>query len=130
MLYLSLGSDSVAGTDTVARHFPFRIGRSEVASLRLERAGIWEQHVELNLGNGCVTIASCDQAPVRINGCQMTEPCIVHCGDLLELGSVKIIVGLSSADRRKDLLQQGVLAGSILGLTLAQGAIFWWLSNQ
>jgi hypothetical protein len=130
MLHLRVLSESMAGSEMVARHFPFRIGRSEAASLRLKLAGIWEEHAEFNLANGWVTITSCDQAPVRMNGGRLKGTAVVHCGDLIDLGSLRFIAELSAADRRKDLLQQVVLAVSILGLTLTQLSIFWWLSNQ
>ena len=47
MIRLRVLSGGLAGDETEARHFPFRVGRAPGADLRLEDPGVWEAHLEL-----------------------------------------------------------------------------------
>ena len=46
MVQLNILSGKKAGTRTVARHFPFRIGRAAGNELQLEDDGVWDQHLD------------------------------------------------------------------------------------
>jgi pSer/pThr/pTyr-binding forkhead associated (FHA) protein len=80
----------MAGTQRVARHFPFRIGRSASADLRLEDDGVWDQHLELafDAASGFVLSAHPD-ARAAINGEPFREV-ILRNGDAIEIGALKI----------------------------------------
>ena len=49
MVQFKIVSGKMAGTEQVARRFPFRIGRSAEADLRLEDDGVWDDHLELSV---------------------------------------------------------------------------------
>ena len=69
MIQLKILSGKMAGTETVARRFPFRIGRSQSADLRLEEDGVWDEHLELafDAATGFVLTAHQD-ALAAVNG--------------------------------------------------------------
>ena len=69
MIQLKILSGKMAGTVTVARRFPFRVGRSPAANLRIEEPGIWDDHLTLSLtaaGQIEATVAS--GALATVNG--------------------------------------------------------------
>ena len=49
MVQLKVFSGKQAGTATLARRFPFVVGRNRAADLCLEQDGIWDRHLELHL---------------------------------------------------------------------------------
>ena len=83
-------SGKMAGTERVARHFPFRIGRAASADFRLEEDGVWDQHLELAFDstNGFVLSAHPDARAV-INGETFREA-VLRNGDAIEIGAIKI----------------------------------------
>ena len=51
MIQLNILSGKKAGAQSVARHFPFRIGRAAQNDLQLEDDGVWDQHLVLEFQN-------------------------------------------------------------------------------
>ena len=90
MVQLKILSGKMAGTEQVARRFPFVLGRSPAADLRLEEDGVWDRHAELafNRDTGFVLSAHSD-ALLAVNG----QPCreaVLRNGDEVALGGLKI----------------------------------------
>ena len=127
MIQLQVISGKQAGTISVARCFPFRVGRSAAADLRLEDAGVWDQHalLELKRPEG-VWIQVHENALATLNGrrlqCSWLRP-----GDLLEMGAVKLRVSLSET-RQQSLKGREFLTWLFLILLcLGQVALIYWL---
>jgi|SRR5581483_280016 hypothetical protein len=90
MVRLKVLSGKMAGTEVVARHFPFRIGRSAAAELRLEESGVWDQHLELVFDRhaGFVLITQ-QNAIAAVNG-QPAQRTVLRNGDCIEIGALKL----------------------------------------
>ena len=127
MLLLKVISGKQAGTETVARRFPFWVGRSPTAALRLDDDGVWDDHLklEVRLDEGAVMFAS-REAFTAVNGYPVTEA-VLRNGDVIELGSVRIQFGLSPT-RQSSLNLRENLTWILLGsLGFGQVALIYWL---
>ena len=127
MVQIKIVSGKMAGTEQVARHFPFRIGRSPSADLRLEENGVWDEHLELafHAGEGFILTAHPD-AIAAING-QPFREAVLRNGDAIEIGALKIRFWLG-ATRQKGLRFREWLTW--VGFTLVLGAqlgLIYWL---
>lgn len=127
MVQIKIVSGKMAGTEQVARHFPFRIGRSPSADLRLEENGVWDEHLELafHAGEGFILTAHPD-AIAAING-QPFREAVLRNGDAIEIGALKIRFWLG-ATRQKGLRFREWLTW--IGFTLVLGAqlgLIYWL---
>ena len=81
MLQLRILSGKTAGTEWVARRFPVRIGRAVNADLRLEEAGIWDEHVVLSFDRGSgLILQTAPNALASING-EPVSNAVLHNGD-------------------------------------------------
>jgi pSer/pThr/pTyr-binding forkhead associated (FHA) protein len=129
MVLFRILSGRLAGTEIVACHFPFRVGRAPTADLRLEAGGVWDQHCELvkDVARGIVLQAN-RAALTLLNG-ERVEEATLRNGDLLELGEVRLQFWLSPAG------QTGLAAREILtwlalaGLLFAQIGLIYWLTH-
>ena len=127
MIQLQILSGKKAGTDSVARRFPFHIGRSSAADLCLEEDGIWDQHLELDLiiPDGFVLSAQ-PNALATVNG-QQVQQIILRNGDLIGIGSLKMRFWLSETRQTGLRFREG-LTWCVLGLLSAgQVCLIYWL---
>ncbi len=127
MVQLHVLTGKKAGTQAVARRFPFRVGRSSQAALVLEDAGVWDRHLEIDLrpAHGAVLTAS-DEALTLVNGETVREAALRN-GDIIELGAVKLRFGLS-ATRQRSLRWRETLTWIVLAaFCLGQVALIYWL---
>ena len=84
----------------MARRFPFRIGRSPSANLCLEDAGIYDDHLEIHLlPDRAIQAVVPEPAMASINHQPITEA-ILHSGDVIELGSVRLQFSLAPTRQR------------------------------
>jgi hypothetical protein len=126
MIQLKILSGGKAGTNFVTREFPFVIGRSPGAQLRLEEPGVWDQHlrVELSLQEGfALRVQPSALASVNGEACQSTR---LRNGDLIEIGSVKLQFWLSEVDQPSTVWRERCTWIFLAGAVLVQlGLIFW-----
>jgi hypothetical protein len=118
-----------AGTDWVARRFPFHVGRSAPDGLTLDDDGVWVRHVrfELRSGEGVVSEVS-PEALASVNG-QRIEKALLRNGDIIEMGSVKLRFGLSPTRQRSLRLRETLTWLALAALCLAQVALIYWLAG-
>jgi len=118
-----------AGTQAVARRFPFAVGRAVQAGLVLEDDGVWDRHLEIDLRSpdGALLKAS-PEALTIVNGESVREA-VLHNGDILELGSVKLRFGLSPTRQRSLRLREALTWIALAALCLAQVALIYWLTE-
>jgi len=97
MILLRILSGKMAGTETVIRHFPFRVGRAPGSQLRLEEPGVWDQHfvLERKTDEGW-SIQSQPAAMTLLNGERVQRQRLRN-GDLIEAGAVKLRFWLAPA---------------------------------
>ena len=130
MIQLNILSGKKAGTQTVARHFPFRIGRAAGSNLQLDDDGVWNQHLVLEfqkqegfkLATASNTLATVNNEPVQSK--------ILRNGDTITIGSVKIQFWLATARQRGLRLREGFVWALLVSVTLGQFALIYWLIRQ
>ncbi|MBI3876589.1 MAG: FHA domain-containing protein [Verrucomicrobia bacterium] len=107
-------------------NFPFTIGRAANSGLRLEDAGVWDNHLELTLpSTEGIRARVLGDALATLNGERFTEARLRN-GDALRLGSVTLRFWLAPASQRELATREFLTWLALAALTLAQlGAIFW-----
>jgi hypothetical protein len=100
MVQFKIVSGKMAGTERVARHFPFSIGRAASANLQLDDHGIWDRHLELLFepATGFV-LNTHPPALASING-QSFQQAVLRNGDAIEIGAIKIRFWLGETRQR------------------------------
>src|SRR5262245_27580221 len=101
MVQLQVFSGTQAGTATLARRFPFVVGRNSTADLCLEQEGIWDRHLEfhLQLPDGFV-LKPHPRALTSLNGRPVQQAAFLRNGDVIEVGPLKIRFWLSETRQR------------------------------
>jgi pSer/pThr/pTyr-binding forkhead associated (FHA) protein len=127
VIQLRILSGRKAGTASVARRFPVRIGRSANADLRLEEDGVWEQHVvvEFKRGEGYLLAAQGD-ALISVNG-EPSHKSLLHNGDCITIGSVELRFWLAEVRQSGLAFRETVAWLAIGAVCLAQFALLYWL---
>jgi pSer/pThr/pTyr-binding forkhead associated (FHA) protein len=100
MVQLQVLSGKHASTATLARRFPFVVGRNRTADLCLEQDGIWDRHLEfhLQIPDGFLLKAH-PSALTSVNG-QPVQQAFLRNGDVIEIGPLKIQFWLSETRQR------------------------------
>ena len=127
MVQLTPADATLADTEQVIRHFPFRIGRAPGNGLQLEDDGVWDQHLSLELqpASGFHVIAA-PQALVTVNGAPLSAAPLRN-GDTFGVGSVKLQFWLAAAPQGSLRLREGFV-WMLLGLiTLGQFLLLYAL---
>ena len=129
MIQLKISSGKMAGDTCVVRHFPFRIGRAAAADLRLEEAGVWDQHLQLDFdpAQGFV-LSTHANALATVNGWPIhAQAVILRNGDTIEIGSAKIRFWIGETRQSALRLHENLVWATIAAVTLAQAGLICWL---
>jgi predicted component of type VI protein secretion system len=90
MIQFKIVSGKMAGTEKVARHFPFSIGRSSSSDLQLTDDGVWDRHLKLLFDPAAgFVLRAHPPALAAING-QPFQEAVLRNGDTIEIGALKI----------------------------------------
>jgi pSer/pThr/pTyr-binding forkhead associated (FHA) protein len=127
IVQLSILSGKRAGATWVARRFPVRIGRAPSTDLQFEEEGVWNEHLTLDFNptEGFLLQAH-PQAIVSING-QPVERSLLHNGDILELGALRLQFWLAETPQRGLRLREALTWAAIVTVSLSQIALIYWL---
>jgi hypothetical protein len=127
MVQLQVLSGNNAGTSTLARRFPFVVGRNSTADLCLEQEGIWDRHLELHLQfpEGFLLKAH-PHALTNVNG-QTVQQAFLRNGDLIEVGSLKIQFWLSETRQRGLRTREFLTWFALAALCVGQIALIYGL---
>ena len=130
MIQLRVLSGQLAGEIFFVRQFPFGIGRSPHDDLHLEDDGVWENHlnIKFNKREGFILKAA-PEAFCAVND-EPQNSVRLRNGDILSFGSVKIQFWLAPAELRGLKLRELCVWLLLLGLTVAQLAVVWWLCQM
>jgi pSer/pThr/pTyr-binding forkhead associated (FHA) protein len=127
MVQLKICSGKMAGNTQVVRHFPFRIGRSRAAHLRVEEDGVWDEHLELDFDPAQGFILSTpENAIASVNGWPI-QAVILRNGDLIEIGALKIRFWLGETRQAGLRLQEWLPWITLLAICALQAALIYWL---
>jgi|SRR5882672_4822698 len=129
MVQIKFLSGKKAGTSWVARRFPVRIGRSPQCDLRVEDAGVWDQHLKLDLRRGEGFVLSTQGDALAAVNAQRVEQTVLRNGDTIEIGAVKLQFWLAET-RQRGLRLREWLTWIALGLIcLSQIALIYFVLN-
>jgi hypothetical protein len=127
VVQLKILSGKMAGTLWVARRFPLGIGRGAACGLRLDDAGVWDQHLILELDRTAgFSIKTAPNALVRVNG-QASSETLLRNGDTIEVGAVQIQFWLGPVRQGRQYLREALSWGAITAAVLGQIAVLYWL---
>jgi hypothetical protein len=127
MIQLNILSGKKAGTHTVARRFPFRVGRAPGNELQLEDDGVWDEHLALEFKpqSGFI-LATKPGALVTVNG-EPVQDTILRNGDTLSVGSAKLQLWLAAATQGGLGIREGFVWTLLTFVTLVQFVLLYWL---
>jgi pSer/pThr/pTyr-binding forkhead associated (FHA) protein len=127
MVRLEILSGKKAGTAWLARGFPLRIGRSAAADLQLEENGVWEQHLQLELSPAEGFLLKTRPPAVALVNGQPVQQAILHNGDHIDIGSLKMQFWLREAPQRGLQFRERLIWAGVLAISLLQVAIIYRL---
>lgn len=128
MVQLHISNGRTADEHQVVRHFPFHIGRSSASDLRLEAAGVWEQHLQLDFDPAQGFVLSTQTSAIaHVNGWPIQAAVILRNGDSIEIGSVKIRFWLGETKQSRLRFHENLVWLTLGGLTVAQVGLICWL---
>jgi pSer/pThr/pTyr-binding forkhead associated (FHA) protein len=127
MIQLNILSGKTAGTQLVARRFPFHVGRAPGNELQLEDDGVWDQHLtlEFNPQSG-FTLITKSGALVTVNGDPVKDTTLRN-GDTLTIGSVKLQLWVAAATHDSLLIRESLVWTLLALVTLGQFVLVYWL---
>jgi pSer/pThr/pTyr-binding forkhead associated (FHA) protein len=127
MIQLDILSGKKAGSQSMARYFPFRIGRAAGNDLQLEDDGIWDQHLvlEFQKQNG-FSLECCPNALVTVNG-ESVRNKILRNGDTITIGSARLQFWLAVAMQRGLSVRENFVWALLIFITLGQLILICWL---
>ena len=118
MVLLRALSGTTAGTETVARRLPFRVGRGPENHLRIEFAGVWDNHFRLELTpEHRVALRAQPGALTTVNGRPVAEADL-RLGDIIAAGAARFLFWLSPP-RQSGLVLRETLTWIGLALLVA-----------
>ena len=127
MIQLSILSGKMAGTQTVARRFPFRIGRAAGNELQLEDDGVWDQHLTLQFQpQSGFNLTTAPNALATVNG-EPVQNAVLRNGDTITAGSVKIQFWLAAARQGRLFARESFVWALLALVTLGQMVLLYWL---
>jgi len=127
MVQLNILSGKAAGSQSVVRRFPFRIGRAPGNDLQLDDDGVWDQHlaVEFQRNEGFV-LTTAPKALSTVNG-NPVQSVRLRNGDVITLGSVKARFWLAAARQRGLRAREWFIWSIIAAVTAGQFVLIYWL---
>ena len=129
MVQLDILSGKMAGDTQIARHFPFHIGRAAAADLRLEEAGVWDQHLALDFDHvQGFALSTQANALATVNGWPVqAKAVILRNGDIIEIGSQKIRFWIGKTEQSNLRVPENLIWTIIATVTFAQVGLICWL---
>ncbi len=127
MIQLTVLSGKKAGRQTVARRFPFRVGRAAGNELQLDDDGVWDRHLTLEFQREAgFTLTTAPDALAAVNR-RPVQTAVLRNGDLITLGSVQLQFWLGDARQRGLRAGEFFVWALVVGVTCAQFALIYWL---
>lgn len=128
MIELRVLNGRKAGTQTIARRLPFVVGRAPADDLVLEDDGVWERHLAIRCQGESLLLTAGPEAMVALNG-ERVQEAVLHNGDLLDVGSIKLRFGLSPTRQHPLWLRESLTWAALALLSLGQIALIYFLAE-
>jgi hypothetical protein len=128
MIELRVLSGQRNGFSLISSKLPCSIGRSPDSDLRLEANGVFDEHAVFSLADdGDIQLSSRPPARTSVNG-QTTANAVLRNGDIIDLGGVKVEFGFQAALQKEFGSREMFTWCFLLGITIAQALIIFWLN--
>jgi hypothetical protein len=90
MVQLKVLAGKDRGAAPVVQQFPFVVGRGASANWRIETAGVWDRHLQLDFDpHTGITATVLEGALADVNG-QRFERAVLRNGDVIQFGAAKV----------------------------------------
>jgi len=127
MVQLNILSGKKAGGQTVARHFPFHIGRAAGNELQLDDDGVWDRDLTLEFQREAgFTLSTASDALASVNS-RPAQTAVLRNGDLITLGSVQLQFWLGAVRQRGLRASEFLVWMLVVAVTFAQFSLIYWL---
>ena len=127
MIELHILAGKKAGSHSVVRRFPFRIGRARGNDLQLNDDGAWDQHLTLEFHRReGFKLAAAQNALVMINN-QPVQVALLRNGDVITLGSAKLQFWLAAARQRGLWLRERLVWALLAAIIACQFILIYRL---
>jgi len=127
MIELHILAGKKAGSQSVVRRFPFRIGRASGNDLQLNDDGAWDQHLTLEFHRReGFKLAAAQNALVMINN-QSVQTALLRNGDTITIGSAKLQFWLAAARQRGLWLRERFVWVLLAAVVLCQFVLIYRL---
>lgn len=127
MIELHILEGKQAGSRSVVRRFPFRIGRASANDLQLTDDGAWDQHLTLEFRRReGFELVTAQNALVMVNS-KPVQTAQLHNGDIITIGCAKLQFWLAAARQRGLRLRERLVWALLLVIVLGQFALIYWL---
>lgn len=124
MLLLRVTDARGAVTQHIADAFPYRIGRSARADLKIEASGVWENHATILPGENSRFFIQSEGESLLLRNGEAIHSAQLAAGDELSVGSARVVVSLAPA-RQKSLGFTEAMAWVLLVLVVAAEALIF-----
>ena len=123
MVQLRVLNGSRAGTAQTASRFPCTIGRAIGDDLQLVEAGVWENHLQLDLKvpDG-FRLSRLGEGRASVNGSEFDDR-LLRNGDVIELGAVKVQFWLGEVRQADNRARETLVWIGLTALVLLEGAL-------
>lgn len=127
MVQLRVLNGSRAGTAHTASRFPCTLGRASSDDLQFVEAGVWENHLQLDLRipDG-FRLSRLGQGRASVNGSEFDD-LILRNGDVIELGAVKVQFWLAEVRQSDNRVRETLVWLGLAALVLLEGALIGFL---
>jgi hypothetical protein len=120
MVELRVLTGRQTGDNCVLRKFPARVGRSETSDFKIEEAGVWDRHFEIDLKpHGGFEVRACPQALLSMNGQPVTTAPLRN-GDHIQAGVSTVRFSISPTTPGRQGHRELALWMGLVALTLTQ----------
>jgi pSer/pThr/pTyr-binding forkhead associated (FHA) protein len=126
MIQFNVLSGRKAGSRTVVRRFPFRVGRAPDNDLQLDDDGVWNEHLTLGFESEGFNLAVAPGALIAVNGGPFQNQTLRN-GDIITVGSAKLQFWLAAARQRGLRTREYFVWTLLLLVTLGQFVLIYWL---
>lgn len=127
MVQLRILSGKMAGETQLVRRFPFRIGRSTQNNLRLDDAGVWDEHLKIQFKRQEGFLLEIAPSAFAAVNEQPQTSARLHNGDIISFGSAKIQFWLAPARMRGLRLREFFVWLALAAVTAMQITLIYAL---
>lgn len=107
----------------------FVLGKNPNADLQLKEAGVWNDHVRIEVSEREPRIRRLGEGILILNS-EPTDLAVLRNGDLIQIGGAKFIFEVSPPKRRPFHVQHFLLWGMIVFIAFSEMILILWIKMR